>query len=205
MATNTKGELTIFFGPMFSGKSTELIRQLTTAADIGLKTLYINHTFDDRTVESTDGIVTTHNSGFSKLSKKIDFIKTSDLSTINVLPYNVIGIDEGQFFVGLANIIRKWFYHLNKRIIIASLDGNFLMLPFGEVNQLISMCEPNNIHKLHAYCMKCLPNIVKAGYTLKYNSVYTNDPNKPDVGGIDKYAAVCIDCYKNFNKHALPF
>lgn len=190
--------LEIIFGSMYSGKSSNLIAKITRAADVGLKTLYINHNKDIRITESSDSVVSTHNSGFQKLSKKVKGIKIEKLSDVDVSDYDVIGIDEGQFFVGIVSIIRQWVLELNKRVIIASLDSDFMLRPFGEVHLLIGLCEPGHINKLYAICKKCDPNDLKeAGYTLKTSE----DNSIIDPGGVDKYLPVCMKCYKKYNKH----
>jgi len=119
------GSCKIIFGPMFSGKSTKLRQEITTLADVGLKTLYINHSIDNRKTEAYDQIITTHHSGFKGLSDKIDVIKINALSRIDVSMYDAIAIDEGQFFDDIDEVVREWVLKDAKIVIIASLDGDF--------------------------------------------------------------------------------
>lgn len=139
------GSCKIIFGPMFSGKSTKLRQEMTTLADVGAKVLYINHSKDSRNTESFDSNITTHHSGYKGLSNKIRPIKASKLSEIEINNYDAIGIDEGQFFDDLEVTVRDWVLNKNKHVIIASLDGNFLMGTFGQASRLISICDSGNI------------------------------------------------------------
>ncbi len=198
----------IFFGPMYSGKTTKLLQRLTTCADVGLRVLYINHKDDVRQTESYNLNVTTHHSQFSKISEKIDTIKTAVLLDLNISSYDVIGIDEGQFFDDIPEAVRKWLLTDKKQIFIASLDGDANMKPFGRVNELICLCSPRGLYKLDAKCFRCLKRSVSnrqlmmspAGFTHKIGGVQSESSQK-DVGGSDKYQAVCLKCYQELNQN----
>jgi thymidine kinase len=192
-----EGSAEAWVGPMFSGKSTSLIARATRFADVGYNTCYITHTNDERLTESGDGTVTTHNSGFVKLSKKIKSFKVSSLNEINLENFDVIAVDEFQFFKNTVDPIRNLIINLNKRVLIGSLDLDYLLRPFGEINQLFGFCD-DNIHRMPAICVKCHPNETKdAWYTLKL----TTDTSQIDPGGSDKYIPVCMKCYKKYNIH----
>jgi thymidine kinase len=202
------GSCRLIFGPMFSGKSTTLRDEITTLADIGLKVIYINHTKDVRDTEAQDRNITTHHSGFRGLSEKVSVIKIDQLSKVNVEDYNVIGVDEGQFFDDLDVVVRKWVLKEAKIVIIASLDGDFMMRPFGKAHKLVCICEPWNVVKLSAMCVKCIEyslehgRIVRnsAGFTAKFKIdpeiIEGKDYTQDDVGGKDKYLPVCMKCYQ---------
>ena len=192
------GSCKIIFGPMFSGKTHELCRELTVCADVGLKVLYINHIEDIRKTEKTTSYLTTHHSSFGELSYKIDKIKIKSLKDIhNFAQYKVIGIDEGQFFDDLDIIVRKWVLDYNITVIIASLDGDYEMKPFGKAKELICICEPGNVTKLAAKCMKCIHNdnkykLTDAGFTHRISG----GTDQCIVGGTDKYMSVCKSCHR---------
>lgn len=201
------GKLEIFFGPMFSGKTTRLLNELTTCSDVGLKCLYINHSLDQRQVSKTDGIVTTHHGSFKGINENIDAIKIGFLSEIEVMKYDVIGIDEGQFFDDIVTSVRKWVIDFKKHVFISSLDGDSNIRPFGHVHELICLCHPGCLHKLSAKCMSCLKDGIKerhltfvpAGFSFKR----LGDREKQnEVGGADKYMATCLKCH--LNKSQIP-
>ena len=124
----------IILGPMFSGKSTELIRRTSCYKAIGKKVLRINHLKDTR----TDDMIQTH----SKLQKKA--IKVSKLMLLidnpDFVSSDVIGIDEAQFFDDLYEFIIN-IEPLNKIIIISGLDGDFKRRPIGQILDIIPLCD----------------------------------------------------------------
>ncbi len=190
---------------MFSGKTTKLTSELTECADIGLKCLFINHSSDTRkTTEYVSDVATSHSSQFKGISKKIDCISCKFLSSISVDDYDVIGIDEGQFFNDLVKCVRSLVLKKNKRVIIASLDGTFEMKPFGHAHELICICDPGNVTKLGARCKRCMIEekpkrhfrLVDAGFTKKKK--YGNDNEIIEVGGPELYEAVCMKCHKDY-------
>lgn len=198
------GSCSIIFGPMFSGKTTELARQVVECADIELSCLYINHTIDVRETEFFSSIVSSHSSGFKGISEKVECIKVSTLNNINIDNYDVIGIDEGQFFDDIVENVRDWVLNKNKKVIIASLDGKFNIETFGNVHRLICLCDPGGIRKLGARCKRCMLKtntyrhyrLVPAGFTMRLVG------GKSDVlvGGDDIYESVCLKCHKEHAK-----
>nr|QBK90131.1 MAG: thymidine kinase [Pithovirus LCPAC102] len=205
--TNTSyfdyGSCEIIFGPMFAAKTSYLTHVLAECADIGLHVLYINHINDIRITEYSSNSITSHSSQFSGISPKVDCVKAKNLLDINTDNYDVIGIDEGQFFDDLVINVRKWVLKLNKRVMIASLDSTFEMEPFGHAHELICICDPNNIKKLSARCKRCMietkPSrhfrLVDAGFTLKKNKSI----NKIEIGGKELYEAVCMKCHQLYS------
>jgi thymidine kinase len=202
MLSAKNGSCRIIYGCMFSAKSTKLRQEITTLADVGFDTLYINHPIDVRKTESQDRNITTHHSGFKGLSDKVTCIKTDKLSKVNVSKYNAIAIDEGQFFSkDDIEIVRDWIENKNKIVIIASLDGDYKRKSFGKVYKLIPLCESGNIEKLHAFCEKCGPTKrVKAHFTAKFNASSGKNYNQIEVGGRDTYLPVCGECYQEHMK-----
>ncbi len=194
----------IIFGPMFSGKTTKLLNELTTCADVNLSVLYINHSDDNRDTEGSDGNVTTHSSQFKKLSSKVKAMKCSKLSDVDVDGFDVIGVDEGQFFNDLTETVRSWVLTHKKQVFIASLDGDADINPFGKTHELICLCQPGGLLKLSAHCMSCIKTEypyrrmvkVPAGFTSRISAKEPHD--QKDIGGADKYMATCLKCHQHF-------
>src|SRR6056297_2952837 len=102
------GYLKIYIGPMFSRKSTKISAELTTFADLGQKCLFVNHCLDDRKESGSttdDGWITLHSSSYFRLSGTIDRVKTEQLSDLDVDSYDVIAVDECQFFPDLLKTV----------------------------------------------------------------------------------------------------
>ncbi|GFY24370.1 thymidine kinase, cytosolic [Trichonephila clavipes] len=85
-----KGHIQVIFGPMFSGKTTELIRRLKKYQIANHKCLIIKYPHDTRYSEKE---ISTHD----KLT--LDAVSVNNLCDLKnqAENYSVIGIDEGQF------------------------------------------------------------------------------------------------------------
>ena len=189
-----EGYLEIFMGPMFSGKSSKVVFKLTSMADQGFKCLYINSIKDERETEVQDTTVTTHNSAYSKLSKKIDTVKVSTLSEVSVAGYDYIAVDELQFFDDddTVRCITDWTAIYGKYVLVASLDGDCYRRKFGKVLDLVPHAD--EVTKLTAYCDMCRDNyriVKKAPFTARM----TSDTSAELVGGKDLYKAMCRSCH----------
>ena len=128
--------------------------------------------------------------------------KVHTLSEINdkVKNFDVIAIDEGQFFtdvtillIQIANYCLEWA-DMGKVVIVAALDATFerkvnfgFTQPFGHICELVPMAE--SISKLSAVCLDCKE---EAHFTYKHSS---NKDLINDIGGIDKYIPVCRQCF----------
>ena len=97
-----KGSLELIIGPMFSGKSTELLRRLNICAEMNLSVVYVNSHLDDRTSTS----FSTHNPTMTSVGK-IQACKIQDLSECNPNEFDVLGIDEAQFIHNLKIPVRR--------------------------------------------------------------------------------------------------
>lgn len=190
---NNIGKLeNIYLGPMFSGKTSSLIRYLTINADIGFKILYVNSVLDTR-----GNGYSTHNSSGKDISPKIKTITVKSLSEVDVEDYDVIGVDEFQFYKDQSpsGVVRSWVLKRGKRVAVSSLDGDFNINIFGDVYNLIPLCESGGLFKLkEGICAECLKEkkIVSGGFTKKISSV----EDVIDVGGKDKYMIVCLRCHQ---------
>jgi thymidine kinase len=189
------GRLELVFGPMFSGKSTAILLRLARMADVGCDVLYINHAIDNRVTEAQDSVVSTHNSQYKTLSKKINAIKVSKLLEVDVKDYQYIAIDEGQFFGDLYEAVIKWTTKYGKTIYVASLDGDAYRRKFGQVLDLIPNAD--KVEKLTAFCDICRVN-KKELRDAPFTGRLTKNTDSTVVGGTDIYRAMCRECH---NKH----
>lgn len=136
--------LELIIGPMFSGKSTELLRRVSRFKSINKNTLLINHTFDTR----TENFVKTHDNKVSpaiKTNKLMKLIKNDSYKNADI-----IGIDEGQFFMDLKEFV-LYNEQTNKTIIISGLDGDFKREPIGQILECIPLCD--TVDKLNSLDM----------------------------------------------------
>lgn len=176
--------LTVFTGPMFSGKTTKLVESITNLVDsIQTSAMIINHSID---VRSTN-VISTHSSTTKNISYKIKQIKTNKLCDVDVSGFDVIGIDECQFFGDLYEAVVKWLA-LGKRIYASGLDGNAKQELFGDTYRLLPIA--NDFYKLKSICTICRVPEKTASFTRRLETS-ENHESEIDVGGADKYIAVC--------------
>jgi len=170
--------LELIIGSMYSGKSTELMRQVARLKSIGMRCLVINHTNDTRVdgdyVQSHDG-------------KKIEAIKTDDLLLTNVRPYDAIAIDEAQFFQNLKSAVMLMVETHNKHVIVAGLSGDYERKAFGEILDLVPLAD--NVHFKRALCAKCCHPGRPASFTKRLSG------ETDLVSVVGTYSAVCRLCF----------
>ncbi|KAI4832697.1 hypothetical protein KUCAC02_015652 [Chaenocephalus aceratus] len=173
-----RGQIQIIFGPMFSGKSTELLRRVRRFQIAQYNCLVIKYAKDTR---YSDTGVATHD---KNIMEAVPANRLGDLRP-QALQACVIGIDEGQFFTDTVEFCEE-MANLGKIVIVAALDGTFQRKPFGNILNLIPLAE--SVVKLHAVCMQCYK---EAAYTKRIGA----EKEVEVIGGTDKYQAVCRKCY----------
>ena len=188
-----KGSLFVICGPMFSGKSRELIRVVHIAEIAGQRTLLFKPRIDTRYSHSD---ISSHD-GIYRHAYAVDTAREILTIVLSTTPRpDVIAIDEGQFFdAGLADAC-LWLVDQGHRVVVAGLDRNFRGEPFGSMPELLAIAD--EVIKLRAVCMRCkdprvtavLPQRLIDGQPAPYDS--------PEVmvGGAEAYEARCLDCHE---------
>lgn len=113
----------LVLGPMFAGKSTELLRKIKRYRVASKKCLLIKYANDTRYSEEC---VSTHDKQMQKAVSCKDLMEVKDIAD----EYEVIGVDEGQFFDNLLEFCET-MANQGKCVIVAALDGTFERKPFG--------------------------------------------------------------------------
>ena len=167
--------ITIVLGPMYSGKTSMILHRLERAYIAKQKVILLRPNIDNR------GFLT-------HTGQKLDWLeeKFVDLDGLDVNKYDVIGLDEAQFFIGLKDFCMKYS---NKNIFISALHATSESEMFLPIIELIPYCE--NIIKLNAVCTECGSEY--GNYTYYKTGRKTE---KVKVGGSDEYTALCFNCYK---------
>jgi thymidine kinase len=189
------GYLKIVTGCMFSGKTTYIIRECKKWQSIGKTVLMINYDLDRR-YTNLDKIVT-----HDKLS--VDCMMISELNNdLNAIveKYDVVIINEGQFFKNLKKYVLPWCDDMKKIVVVSGLDGDFLRQKFGEILELIPDCDEQI--KLKAYCAICRDGTDAIFTWKKIDNVGKND-SIVDIG-VDKYIPLCRKHY-NEEKRKLVY
>ncbi len=176
-----EGKIHLIIGPMFSGKSTRLIETVRKYAS-HKKTVFLKYLNDKRYTESQ---ITTHDKfqydslTCIHLKEKKEIIKE----------YDVIGIDEGQFFDDLVSFCDE-VSEMGKIVVVAALSGDYKMKPFNNVSELISKAD--KIKLMKAFCFYCH---TLAGFTMR--TIKSNELIL--IGAGEAYRPVCKTCYKKYN------
>lgn len=176
--SKTRGKIQVIFGPMFSGKSTELMRRVRRFQIAQYTCMVIKYAKDTR--YSKEQLATHDRHTMSAVS-------TCSLADVFTEALNccVIGIDEGQFFPDVVEFCEE-MANKGKTVIVAALDGTFQRKPFGDILNLVPLAE--SVVKLNAVCMECYR---EASYTKRLGA----EKEVEVIGGADKYHSVCRLCY----------
>lgn len=183
-----KGILEVICGPMFSGKSEELIRRLRRAQIAKQNVLCVKHALDDRW--SVEHIV-SHNGSTFQTRSLTDITQLVPLC--ESLGATVIGIDEAQFFSDSILSVVRTLIDAQKRVIIAGLDLDFRGTPFGVMPILMALSD--TVSKLSAICTECGDDALLSQRLIDGKPARHEDPVIL-VGAQEAYQARCRNCYQ---------
>jgi len=181
------GRLEVICGPMFSGKSEELIRRLRRAKVARKQIVAFKHMVDSRMaieyVDSHDGSkIDAHAIDAPQLL--LDLASHADIE--------VVGIDEIHFFP--RTIIHALCTLINngKRVIVAGLDLNFRGEPFDPMPILLAIAD--EVTKLRAVCLLCGQDAHYTQRLVNGKPAHYQDPLIM-IGTHEAYQARCRNCY----------
>ena len=179
-----EGKIELIIGPMFSGKSTRLIEQMRKYVYKAKKTIMVKYYADQRYSEKSE--VVTHD------LIKYDSINCKLLrnSFETLKQYDVIGIDEGQFFADLVEVCEELAL-MGKIILIAALNGDFRMEPFPVIQRIIAKAD--KIKLLKAYCFNCHKDAKSSLRIVQSNETVL-------IGAGEAYKPACRECHVFFSK-----
>ena len=179
-----EGKIELILGPMFSGKSTRLIELMRKYVYKAKKTIMVKYYADQRYSQKSE--VVTHD------LIKYDSINCKILrNSFDIFKeYDVIGIDEGQFFADLVEVCEELAL-MGKIVLIAALNGDFRMEPFPVIQRIIAKAD--KIKLLKAYCFNCHKD---AKFSLRI--VQSNETVL--IGAGESYKPACRECHVFFSK-----
>jgi len=188
MSASHHSYLEIIIGPMYSGKSSRLVEVYNQCTFCNIPVIAINHNIDNRYDEE---LLSTHD------MIKIPCVKTDSLKKIwndninanyKIVRYSdVILINEGQFFADLYETVIDML-KFGKKVYVCGLDGDFERKKFGQILDLIPLCD--KVTKLTSLCSLC-----KNG-TPGIFSMRLTEEKEQTVVGSENYIPVCRTCYK---------
>jgi len=179
---STPGRIEVICGPMFAGKTEELLRRVRRAVVAGREVQVFTHSLDTR---HTAGRLTSH------VGLDHPALAVSDAQAIEGAigdDTEIVAIDEAQFFgAGLVDPVAR----LAARglvVIVGGLDVTFEGLPFEPLPSLMALAE--RVDKLTAVCTVCGEDAVFHVRVLGTATLAT-DLVGEHVGGLEKYQARC--------------
>lgn len=176
----SRGQIQVILGPMFSGKTTELIRRLKRYQFANHRCLIIKYQRDTRYDKES---ISTHD---HQTMSAVSCLQLESLLNGSLVDqFSVIGIDEGQFFPDTVDFTEK-MANRGKTVIVAALDGSYQRTGFGDILNLIPLSE--SVIKLTAVCMICFD---EASFTKRIGA----EKELEVIGGAEKYMAVCRQCF----------
>jgi thymidine kinase len=179
--TGNLGWIEAICGPMFSGKSEELMRRLRRAMIARKRVQVFKPVIDDR---FSAGEIVSH----TEMRMKSETIaKVSDI--LNQLDWRtqVVGIDEANFLgQGLVEIATQ-LADSGKQVLVAGLDTDYMGRPFPPMPDLLTLAE--SITKTLAICMRC-------GNPAKHTQRLVDSHDLIVVGAAGMYEARCRRCFE---------
>jgi thymidine kinase len=205
-SNSSAGYLELIIGPMFSGKSSRLVEIYKQCNFCNIPVAVINHSIDKR---YDDTLLSTHDKvmipciqtnklrdiwyydeGLQGSEKNGNIIDNQVVlhrldDSCKLIAADVILINEGQFFEDLLPAINHMLHH-NKKIYVGGLDGDFERKKFGQILDLIPLCD--KVTKMTSLCGIC-----KNGTPGIFSKRITSEKEQTVVGS-NNYIPVCRSC-----------
>ena len=179
--TGNMGWIEVVCGPMFSGKSEELIRRLRRARIARKRVQVFKPVIDDRYSEYE---IVSHSDARIEaevVNNSKEILTKLDWRT------EVVGIDEANFMGPELVEIAQQLADTGKKVIIAGLDTDYLGRPFAPMPDLLAVAE--SITKTLAICMRC-------GNPAKHTQRLSGGDDLIVVGATGLYEARCRRCFE---------
>jgi thymidine kinase len=172
----------VITGPMFSGKTGELIKRIRAYENAGLKCAVFKPEIKSRNEAEINAIATHDKTNTHPAIVIKDIFEILDLS----VSYDIIVIDEAQFLSYNLYRIVTYLEILNKGVIVCGLDMDYKKDPFETIGRIMAVAD--SVTKLKASCDMCKNEA-------KYSKRIAKEDERVLIGGSDKYVASCLECY----------
>jgi len=183
-----QGWIEVIAGPMFAGKSEELIRRVKRALIVRQKVMVFKSHLDDRyhpaRVVSHDGaaVEATPVRSSGEIRERLSL----------PLP-DVVAVDEVQFLDrGIVELAEE-LAREGVRVVLAGLDLDFRGEPFGPMPELLARAE--FVEKLSAVCVRCGAPATRTQRLVDGRPARYDDPVVL-VGASERYEARCRACHE---------
>lgn len=173
------GYLTVIAGCMFAQKTTELLKRIRRYESIGYKVLVVNYKHDTR---YGTNVISSHDIDQHPALSLGSLAELSEQTQLE--DYQVLVIDEAQFFGDLYEKVTAWADTLNVHIVVCGLDGDAERKVFGDVLRLVPHAE--EFVRLNAYCAVC-----RDGTLAHFSKRTVPSAEQVLIGAKDSYKPVC--------------
>ena len=180
------GWIEVVCGSMSSGKTEELIRRLKRAKIAKQKVEIFKPAVDTRYDE--DNVVSHDSNSVSSTP-----VQNASQILFYAEEFEVVGIDEAQFFGNELVDVCNELAAKGKRVIIAGLDMDYLGKSFGPIPNLMAAAE--YVTKVHAICMRC-------GSLANHSHRIIKNDNLVVLGETDAYEPLCRSCFQHALKES---
>lgn len=183
--TFSSGWVEVIAGPMFSGKSEELIRRVTRALIAKQAVQVFKPVIDDR----YEALAVASHMGRTLSARPVAGV--AELEAALFEETQVVAVDEAQFFeLGIVDLVGR-LADTGKRVILAGLDTDFRGEPFGPMAELLARAEV--VEKLTAIC-RCGQAATRTQRLIAGRPASADDPVVL-VGAAESYEPRCRSCH----------
>lgn len=180
------GRIEVIVGPMFSGKSEELIRRLKRARIARQRVACFKPDIDLRYHRTA---IASHSAQTHDAQTVANVAELRRALNQQMPEIEVVGIDEAQFLDDAVVQLAGELVHLGKRVLVAGLDTTFTGEPFGPIPALMAIAD--EVTKLSAVCMVC-------GAPAVHTQRLGSSRELVVVGAAGVYEARCRNCFRPY-------
>ncbi|MBI3963273.1 MAG: thymidine kinase [Deinococcus sp.] len=181
------GYIEVIAGPMFSGKSEELLRRIRRARIAHQRVQVFKPAID---IRYAGNAVASHD---GRQTESVAVHNSAEIRQLLDPAAEVVAIDEVQFLdEGIVPLVRE-LADRGIRVVIAGLDMDFRAEPFGAMDQLLAIAE--SVDKLTAVCVKCSAPATRTQRLVNGQPARYDDPVVL-VGAAESYEARCRICHQ---------
>jgi thymidine kinase len=180
--TERAGRLEVIAGPMFAGKTEEMLRRVRRAVIAGLRVRVITHALDTR--EGADRVASHAGLGYPSGSAS----SARELADAIGEDADLVAIDEAHFFGAELVPVVGELADRGLIVVVAGLDVTFGGQPFEPLPSLMALAE--RVDKLTAICTVCGADAI---FHVRVTPAAAGDAElvPEHVGGAEKYQARC--------------
>jgi thymidine kinase len=176
--------LDILIGPMFAGKSSRILSIVSRYSALGTPVLVVKPSKDTR--YGNVSAIVTHDANTCPCICVQDL---DDIPLEDILKYQVIIVEEAQFFKHLIPFVEHVVDTHGRNLYLVGLDGDSNRRKFGEILDCIPLAD--RVERITAFCQKCA-NGTPGLFSHRKHGI---SDQQVLIGGHNAYMTLCRQCY----------